>query len=192
MKKILITILILVVFITTVVGASLMPSNISDFLTASRADTTGGGNGMLASPSEFTDNGCGQDTILDTVTNICWQKNWSGFLGTSYDDDGDGYVNWTQAVDYCGNLSLGDYESGNWTLPSIKEYRRLINETNGASSMVSYVQNLGFTNVQSSGYWSRTQKDSSTAWVVVLNYGDVYYDNQDYGLNRAVCAVWNN
>jgi hypothetical protein len=175
-------------------------ADIGEFLRMSRGieetSAYGTSHAMQATSSQFQVNGCGEGTVLDTVTNICWERNWSGYRSV----DGDG-VNWTQAVTYCDELTLAG--KSDWSLPNLKELRRLMPEHDmsqfsyyGATDN-GYWKDFGFqfTAADEPGglIWTKTEaqvSSSGRAWFVNLDSGsDASYD-QDSDF-RAVCSVWN-
>ncbi len=193
-RKIGISVLLVVLVISSVFGA-VYYSDIGEFLRLSRTDATyGGGVMMSASSSQFQVNGCGEDTVLDKVINICWERNWSS----------SGTLNWTDALAYCDELTLAGRTD--WSLPNIKEYRRLIPE--GAAydadegellEVKEYIEDLGFHDVveNQNSYWSKTEAKITSnsppdhAWYVRLENGNDDYASQSLDGRRAVCSVWN-
>ncbi len=198
-KKLIIGIsIVLGVLMFTSVFASLYYFDAGEFLRLSRADTEGGAQSMLATSSQFQVNGCGEGTVLDRVTNICWQRNWSSwrdFHGTT--------LNWTEARDYCDELQLA--QKKDWSLPTVKEFRRVVSENidllayYNSQNDNSYFRGLGFQfNSEDDGnyvggiVWTQTEQTiGSTAWFVRLDNGDAYWNNQ-HTPYRAVCSRWNN
>ena len=115
----------------------------------------------------FHDNGNG--TITDNLTGLMWTKN-ANLSGST--------MTWYQAVDYCNNLTLGGYSD--WRLPNVSELESLINDDEPNSA--TWLNNLGFTNVQSSNYWSSTTSayGPGSAWIVFMDVGGMYYDDKSY------------
>ena len=100
--------------------------------------------------------------VIDTTTNLVWQDDSNASSITK---------NWSDAVAYCENLTLGGYSD--WHLPNFNELYMLADRTiyNPALSPV-------FNNVSSSNYWSATTSASlsSNAWSVYFNYGYDYWN----------------
>ena len=98
----------------------------------------------------FYDNGDG--TITDNLTGLMWQQ----------DGDASGYREGEQAISYCSDLTLADYDD--WRLPNRKEMLSLLNFEEAYDS--SWLNDSGFTDVQNDYYWSSTAVagSSSEAW----------------------------
>lgn len=113
----------------------------------------------------FYDNGNG--TVTDSLTGLMWTKN-ANLAGN--------YMTWYQAVDYCNNLTQGGYTD--WRLPNLNELESLINDD--VANSATWLNNQGFTNVQSDGYWSASTNACypSVAWIVRMDYGRVSYDDK--------------
>ncbi len=101
-----------------------------------------------------------KEVVVDNVTNLMWQDNNDSKTVTK---------NWSDAVNYCEELSLGGYSD--WRLPSIDELMSITDKERYSSSIDST-----FQNVVSDDYWSSTTGASytSVAWLVYFNGG---YDN---------------
>ncbi|MCK5111681.1 MAG: DUF1566 domain-containing protein [Arcobacteraceae bacterium] len=105
-----------------------------------------------------------KEIVIDTTTALMWQ------------DDNDAKTitkNWTDAIDYCENLTLGDYSD--WHLPNFNELYMLADR-----SIYNPSLNSAFTNVVSSYYCSSTTYASNTsyAWIVYFNNGGYVYDDK--------------
>ena len=111
--------------------------------------------------------------VLDTKTNLIWQ------------DDSDAKtnsLNWSEAITYCEDLSLGGYND--WHLPNFNELYYLANREKFNPAM-----DIGFSNVSNSSYWTSTTYAyySSRAWVVFFDDGGDFYNGRDNdGLVRCV------
>jgi hypothetical protein len=90
--------------------------------------------------------------VTDPVTGLQWQ-----------DDTGNTFVNWTDAIAYCENLSLGSYTD--WRLPNKNELMTLIDDTANAPSINSI-----FINVAPSIYWSSTSSAILARDVWYINF----------------------
>ena len=99
----------------------------------------------------FTDNGDG--TVTDTLTGLMWLKDGGCFK-----------KNWSSALEDYHRISiiipanipavsiLSDYSD--WRLPNIREIESLVNY--GVSNSAGWINLNGFTNLNSSSYWSST------------------------------------
>ena len=113
----------------------------------------------------FEDNGDG--TITDHLTGLVWLKNANCA----------GSMNWYDALTYCNNLAHGSCGltdgsvAGDWRLPNIIELESLVNTEE--SNSAAWQNTQGFSNVQSSYYWSATTSAYHTvnAWLVGMVSG---------------------
>ncbi len=123
--------------------------------------------GVERTETRFKDSSDG--TITDNLTGLIWLKNAN--CG--------GAKNWADALTFCNNLASGQCDlsdgsvAGEWHLPNIVELKSLVNaeETNPSA----WLNARGFTNVQSSDYWSATTREDDTgfAWGVLMYDGNV-------------------
>ena len=117
--------------------------------------------------------GCGsnnpkseKDVIIDPRTKLMWQDNLASETDT---------MNWNQAIEYCNNLNLANFQ--NWKLPS----RSLLEAVYREESIFSF----GASDL----YWSSSSyaSDSSYAWSVLFEYGYAYtYHNTELFYVRCV------
>ncbi len=158
------------------------------------------GEGQQRLLEDFIEDGCGSDTMLDTVTGLCWDKNlnrngstlqWA--LNNAYPEplwSGAGYT-WPAGrvdTDYpafkaCNDLMVGG--NTDWRMPTRAELLTLIDEIGVSGTTCTTLTSFGFTNCQNSFYWSSNQRGSSTSYTfnVNLNGGnsaayaktDIYY-----------------
>ena len=119
--------------------------------------------------TRFTDNGNG--TMTDNMTGLVWLQNVST---SSY--------TWANGITYCEGLTTG---GSDWRMPNVRELRSLVNY--GQSEQYTWLNGLGFSNVQSSFYWAGTTcaSDAANALRVTMYFGSVY-NNTKVGLYR----VW--
>jgi hypothetical protein len=109
--------------------------------------------------AKFRNNGNG--TITDTKTGLMWQQ----------DGNASGKLFWKAALEYCKNLRLAGFSD--WRAPTIDELKVLLNisvgdgDTENEKSRDSYLNNNGFKNVQSYGYWSVTFNEGTNAGRIV-------------------------
>jgi hypothetical protein len=129
----------------------------------------------------FTDNG--DVTITDNLTGLVWLK----------DADCFGFRNWNTALSEANSLASGSCgltdgsAAGDWRLPNINELKSLTNA--GESNPAVWLDNQGFSNVQSDLYWSSTvyAPDTSLAWIVDMGDGLVSVSNKsDFRFVRPV------
>jgi len=118
----------------------------------------------------FTDNGDG--TVTDNLTGLMWLNDANCF----------GARNWQGALDDVTNFNTStltyncsDYTANydDWRLPNVVELESLVNAEK--SNSATWLNTQGFTNVQSSYYWSATTNASFSityAWTVNM-FGDV-------------------
>ncbi len=104
-------------------------------------------------PMSFTDNGDG--TISDNVTGFTWQKSDDGVPRT-----------WTNAVAYCGDLTLGDYTD--WRLPETFELMTIVDYGRDYPA----INIVSFPSTSAADYWSATVGRWQTyAWAVHFYIG---------------------
>ena len=82
---------------------------------------------------------------------------------------------------YCANLNISDRKG--WRLPEIEELASLLDMSVSGSPKLPDGYSSFFTNVQSGYYWSSTssESDSTFAWGVDMDNGDVYGYTKVYG-----------
>lgn len=93
------------------------------------------------------------EIINDDQTMLTWQDNNVVSIQT---------LNWNEAVDYCENLNLANYED--WRLPNINELRSIVDRTKEDPAI-----NLVFMHIISGDFWSSTSGGpylNNTAWGV--------------------------
>ncbi len=98
------------------------------------------------------------DCVTDNLTGLMWVKSPDSTTRT-----------WANALIYANGLSLCGYDD--WRLPNRKELRSLVNY--GEATQATWLNNQGFSNVQTWYYWSSTTyaNDTDNAWVVFMWYG---------------------
>jgi len=99
---------------------------------------------------DFTKSG---DVVINNYSNLEWQD----------DDTSGATMTWTQAIDYCENLSLDSHDD--WRLPNINELKSVIDKSRYNPAVVS-----AFTNMTSDQYWSSSTYEplKSLAWIVIF------------------------
>lgn len=103
--------------------------------------------------------------IQDTQTNLLWQDNEVVSNKT-----------WTEAIDYCETLALGNYND--WRLPNYNEIESTIDTSRNAPAM-SPVFESTVTTVEGK-YWTSTTNDDSKveAWTLQTRNGWTYHDEK--------------
>jgi hypothetical protein len=124
----------------------------------------------------FVVDGCGTDTVLDTITNICFMRNWSQINGGAA-------LTWTNAMDACDSLNHAGRT--NWDLPTRREMLRVVDYGRSSPAIVGGNNNI-FNVVQNQYYWTSSRR-SSYAWYVRLSDGYVDFDGLA-GTLRVVCV----
>lgn len=84
-------------------------------------------------------------TVTDTNTNLMWQQ------------ETEGRMTWEEAISYCENLSLGEYDD--WRLPNRNELQSLIDYTRDQTDIYSKsiaIDTIAFPDTSSVHYWSST------------------------------------
>jgi len=108
--------------------------------------------------------------VSDDNTKLQWQNN---FEVTTND------TNWSKAIEYCENLTLGDYHD--WRLPNQNELHSILDYTSHNQSI-----DRAFTQAKSVPYWSSTTNatDTDNAWYVDFSYGTSDYNlkSNDYNV----------
>lgn len=145
----------------------------------------------------FVDNG--DQTMIDKLTGLIWTKD-ANLLKTrdpSFDIDNtqqDGMVTWQHALDYIAKLNNDGYLGvRDWRLPNINELTSLFNR--GVGNNASWLNGLGYLNVQSDSYWSSTtiEYNSGTkcAWIANMLDGSTEDFTRDGNLCKEMDRyVW--
>ena len=121
----------------------------------------------------------GSDIVDDSALHIQWQ-----------DNNSNPFVNYSDAIVTCNNLSLSGYED--WRLPTIYELITIV-DMSRASNTVPAVnntfQNIAFTQGLASAYWSSTEHKAVFGTVFNLNFSHGYVDAGGIGGNMYVKCV---
>jgi hypothetical protein len=138
------------------------------------------GEGQKRLAEDFIVDGCGSETMLDTVTGLCWDKNLNRH-GTS---------TWSNAVSDCDGSTHAGHSD--WRLPQRDELMTLVDLIGGDETTCSTLGVFGFTGCQNSRYWSATtyQPNTGSAWIVYFNDG--YSGNVGKTSNSYVACVRRN
>ena len=127
-------------------------------------------SGTSESSSALTDNGNG--TITDSQTGFIWQKCSRGLDTTTCSGNPFNFrLNWSDAVSYCENLSLGN--RNDWRLPNVIELWSITS----LSSTSPAIDSSSFINTYSGVFWSSTTShlDNNLAWYIDFTSGTVSY-----------------
>ncbi|MBF0338837.1 MAG: DUF1566 domain-containing protein [Nitrospirae bacterium] len=158
----------LIIALVLVSVATLMAGTVSLPQTGQTTSYAAGDDGAIragvAWPSpRFTDNST--PTVTDNLTGLMWTK----------DANLAGIVTWHQALDYIASMNngAGTYGYTDWRLPNVNELESLVNV--GQANIATWLNLQGFTNVQSSHYWSSTScaVNTSDAWIVYMDAGSL-------------------
>lgn len=168
-KKYLISILIILTFIFSSYISFSYFTNIYLYFEESRNyDDINGGYGILRNETHFINNGCGDDTILDTLTGLCWPKNmliggqraWAtniNYLQPTWNDGTKTYSYPSAAKNnypifsFCEDLVLGG--NSDWRVAGVNEIFSLSSDVGDTENSCNKLEEIGFFNCESS-YWS--------------------------------------
>ncbi len=105
--------------------------------------------------------------VTDNLTGLMWVRSPDSVTRT-----------WQQALDYANGLDLCGYTD--WRLSNVNELESLVNA--GQSNTAAWLNTQGFSNVQSSYYWSSTSVAdySYDAWVVNMWNGSMGAGSKSY------------
>ena len=152
---------------------------------AGAVHATGAGSvrGVAVIPPTGSNYCDGRFVVWDANTNVV-VDNDSGLMWTR-DANLGGTMDWTNAVDYCDNLTNATYSD--WRLPSIAEFSRSV-ATNGLAdaypSANSPALPLGhpFNNVSVEIYWSSTEFGDTYAYYLLMDDGtaDYFFKTTDF------------
>ena len=130
----------------------------------------------------FTDNSNG--TITDNLTGLIWMKDGNCTATLGGIDKSGGKLSWANALTWSNSLVSGSCgltdgsTAGSWRLPNINELESQVN--GGQVDPSIWLNGQGFSNVQSSYYWSSTTSASlpDYAWYVYFYSGFVSNSNK--------------
>ncbi|MEI6065947.1 MAG: DUF1566 domain-containing protein [Methylococcaceae bacterium] len=114
--------------------------------------------------------------VYDSDQNITWaaDANLAKTLGNS----GDGKMTWDAAVAWTSHLEIGGHND--WRLPATLSTVEGLNPAGSEmghlfdASLAGAANNVHFSNIQDSNYWSGTQSDSNNAdaWSFTIKAGN--------------------
>lgn len=115
---------------------------------------------MIASTALLADFTRSNGVVTDNNTGLQWQDDYSDNGGNIKQ------ATWTDAINYCENLTLGGYSD--WRLPNFHELYYLADR-----SKVNPAIDSTFQSVVSNIYWSSTAVvgNENNAWAVQFYYG---------------------
>jgi len=124
--------------------------------------------GVTWPPQRFTTDG---NCVTDNLTRLMWAKKANLPNGAK---------TWHQALDYIASINSGAGLCGyhDWRLPNVNELESPVNA--GAANSAPWLNGQGFSNAQSSYYWSSTTGAHHTgyAWCVHMQHGGVTYGHK--------------
>jgi len=122
----------------------------------------------IAWPSlRFSDNG--DQTMLDTLTNLVWTKN--SFVPGPVACDPATIKTWQGALDYVSCLNTNNYlAKSDWRLPNREELKSLLNW--GVTNSATWLIGQGFSDVRNSIYWSSSTAAGNNSDACYINFGD--------------------
>jgi len=140
-------------------------------------------------------------TMTDNLTGLVWAPDgnimptrdpgWDTDYTPGYGTPNDGRVTWQHALDYVAKLNAENYLNYNdWRLPNVNELESLV-IADESSNVASWLNNMGFTNVQADYYLSSTSlaDNKDFVWLVYLVYGSVGHGQKSYSSGFYVWPV---
>ena len=70
-----------------------------------------------------------------------------------------------------GNCSTDFCQKGKWFLPSIRELSSIYQSKNAIQNTLGSLSSFGATKLQDNIYWSSTEYDSTSVWILAMNNG---------------------
>ncbi len=133
------------------------------------------GHGLERINNNFVIDGCGEGTILDTVTNFCWIK----------DLKQTDKLNWDSAKNYCENLNFSGQE--NWQLANRDKLSSIVNYN---TNICDALEKFGFINCVEDLYWV-DDRSGNQAWTINFSNGEVKVRGVSSKNGRPVCFFKN-
>lgn len=127
--------------------------------------TFGEDHDYTINPSAYIDNG--DDTIIDGVTGLIWRKQT------------DKELIWSDALNYCNNLTLGGQTD--WRLPSRTELITLLDYSRTDYQYptidTTYFPNANFSDALSAVYWSSTPNAANPSYAWALDFISGFFED---------------
>ncbi len=101
------------------------------------------------------------ETVTDIISHLMWQDN---------NDSNRTKLNWQDAISYCKNLTLGDFDD--WRLPEVKELFYLSDKGESDSAFVNLALDIYHTN-------STYSQITDSSWYINFNYGFDYIGSKE-------------
>ncbi|MCG6167179.1 DUF1566 domain-containing protein [Leptospira sp. FAT2] len=123
---------------------------------------SGGSNQTLSDP--------GDQTIVDSTSNLIWQKCSAGLSGNTCATGTATKPNWSTALSYCNSLSGGGRI---WRLPTAKELSSIVDISSTSNTLAA--SSVYFPNTKNSYYWTSSSyaPSASNAWTVFFQTGEM-------------------
>lgn len=108
------------------------------------------------------------DIVMDQGTGLMWEND------ANVSDRGK-VRTWTEALDYCENLTLGGYTD--WRLPNINELRSIVDYSRTFPAIHPIFSIYFEEDINNSVYWSSTSYSElpGHAYIIVFDVGNVYF-----------------
>ncbi|TGL79173.1 DUF1566 domain-containing protein [Leptospira yasudae] len=112
----------------------------------------------------------GDQTIVDSTSNLVWQKCSAGLSGATCNTGTATKPNWATALSYCNTLNLA---GRSWRLPTVKELGSIVDVS--STSAIVAANATYFPNTKNSYYWTSSSYAPSpgNAWTVFFQTGEM-------------------
>ena len=119
------------------------------------------------------------DTVTDNITGLTWQRNLPKEGCSNSDEKGNIICTKQEAINYCNNLKIADYDSG-WRLPTPEEFATI--KDFGSASAIADKFSLPDTPEDTSKiFWTATSSIASSgkSWSVYFATGETKDEQSD-------------
>ena len=123
---------------------------------------------------------------VTAVAKICYVSGSNG-LALALTDEGT--MTWKTAQTTCA-AHTAPFTGGTWKLASKDEWDNMISAAGSYSALRDGFNGIGGTNMQSSEYWSSTERGSDNAWDYDFEDGDWSYDYKSFGGYVRACLAF--